>query len=447
LKNNKAIELPDGNKARQFASIEDLKEWISYELVEWQWIYNTNQSTDIKSIFNQFYQTTIKALLDRFLAYAEMITNEQNNEENDSTIREMYNEIRDITTFWNFPFSDTPLGKYILDLKNEHESTAVALCIIATPIRSVPTSNLEAAYKKQYSAWVTPVRHQIGWAMLEPYRTDAMRHYFQFQTLRNDAAQQARILTITETTKQASSILNNLKSIDQGTQKWINDTTKKTSESLDAAQDTYKERSRSILRKVIRRSIKDRRLSQKIKDTTQDEITNARDAYRSQIEFDDTVQYWSTKEGMHNKSKGLWLNALISSAGTMLAACIIVNLIPNGWLTLGTETQELILGLLHPVKVILSLLLISLGSYAIRFCSHQYSTQNHLYLEAVERQTMMKTYIGLMTNGKLNEQEDRKVALNTIFRPSNTGIVSDMGAVMPTDSIIKVFDSQSKRTH
>lgn len=47
-----------------------------------------------------------------------------------------------------------------------------------------------------------------------------------------------------------------------------------------------------------------------------------------------------------------------------------------------------------------------------------------------------------MSENKLKDSEDRKVALDVLFRPASTGIIQEQGNVMPTDSIIKVIRSK-----
>ena len=56
---------------------------------------------------------------------------------------------------------------------------------------------------------------------------------------------------------------------------------------------------------------------------------------------------------------------------------------------------------------------------------------------------MILTYLALMSENKLKEQEDRKIALDTLFRPSQTGIVAEAGSIMPTDSVIKILDKRT----
>ena len=85
---------------------------------------------------------------------------------------------------------------------------------------------------------------------------------------------------------------------------------------------------------------------------------------------------------------------------------------------------------------------LSIGSYLIKLTSQQFRTHQHLALEAEERSTMLKTYLALMSENKLKDAEDRKTALDVLFRPASTGMIQEQGSVMPTDSIIKIMRSR-----
>jgi len=58
-------------------------------------------------------------------------------------------------------------------------------------------------------------------------------------------------------------------------------------------------------------------------------------------------------------------------------------------------------------------------------------SQIHLNTDASERVVMAKTYIALLKDGKGPKDEDRQLVLQTLFRPSATGIVKD-DAIPPT---------------
>jgi hypothetical protein len=60
----------------------------------------------------------------------------------------------------------------------------------------------------------------------------------------------------------------------------------------------------------------------------------------------------------------------------------------------------------------------------------------HLSEDAYERVVMIYTYLSFIENGQLqNLQEDKKLILSSLFRPSNIGIIQDESSVTVTDII------------
>lgn len=146
-----------------------------------------------------------------------------------------------------------------------------------------------------------------------------------------------------------------------------------------------------------------------------------------------------SKRSDHNTSSKTWLGFLFGTIIlTAVAPFLIYNYLPVDVL----PEKKLLLGFINPISLVMSLLTVSLLSFGIRFCSRQYSSHKHLHLEAYERKTMLKTYLALMHEGKLNEYEDRKVALDTLFRPAQTGIVADTSSIVPSDQIVKIIEKQ-----
>lgn len=54
-------------------------------------------------------------------------------------------------------------------------------------------------------------------------------------------------------------------------------------------------------------------------------------------------------------------------------------------------------------------------------------SQLHLAQDAAERTTMVTTYLSLLESKSVLSEEDRKIFLAAIFRPTSDGIVKDDG--------------------
>jgi hypothetical protein len=66
-----------------------------------------------------------------------------------------------------------------------------------------------------------------------------------------------------------------------------------------------------------------------------------------------------------------------------------------------------------------------IGVWAIRVLVRLLLSNLHLEAEAVERRTMLLTYLALLRRGQGPSEQQRELILQTLFRPSATGIVKD----------------------
>ena len=73
------------------------------------------------------------------------------------------------------------------------------------------------------------------------------------------------------------------------------------------------------------------------------------------------------------------------------------------------------------------LVISTFGIWLTRLSAKIFVSNLHLRIDAGERAVMMKTYLALMREGNGLEENDRKLILQTLFRPSSTGIIKDDG--------------------
>ncbi|GGD73522.1 DUF6161 domain-containing protein [Lacimicrobium alkaliphilum] len=210
----------------------------------------------------------------------------------------------------------------------------------------------------------------------------------------------------------------------------------------DQQLQDFESYSRQLLRRYVSEKTRYIRRTNEVLQTGEETVEKAKDVYLSQIELDASVTYWESKKDVHKGSRKIWLIAMFALVALTAFSPLLVSLLPVPDLT----EDKLLLNAFNPMTLITSVLLISLLSFCIRLCSKQYSTQQHLYLEAEERKTMLKTYLALMNEGKLVEQEDRKVALDTLFRAAQTGIVAENGSIVPSETIIRIVEKQTAAT-
>ena len=79
------------------------------------------------------------------------------------------------------------------------------------------------------------------------------------------------------------------------------------------------------------------------------------------------------------------------------------------------------------------ILSITLTIWFVRILMKIALSNYHLAVDAKERIVMIRTYLALMQEGKGFEQDDRKVILDNIFRPTNHGIIKDEASITITD--------------
>ena len=83
-------------------------------------------------------------------------------------------------------------------------------------------------------------------------------------------------------------------------------------------------------------------------------------------------------------------------------------------LTLGTEVRLLVL-----------LLIVALLIWIVKITLKYFVGLLHLEVDAGERVVMAKTYLALIKDTKIMGQEDRRIILEALFRPTTTGLVQE----------------------
>ena len=144
------------------------------------------------------------------------------------------------------------------------------------------------------------------------------------------------------------------------------------------------------------------------------------DAYNSFMVLQAPVTYW---EGEQTRHQGLADKYGMRSAvfGVVVMAAVAFTV----WLVVGDETA---IGKI-PLWRIGALIAIVTGVIWIeRILVRMYLSHAHLATDAGERVAMAKTYLALVSDGKVTDDKDRRVILDALFRKATTGIVKDDGA-------------------
>lgn len=141
-----------------------------------------------------------------------------------------------------------------------------------------------------------------------------------------------------------------------------------------------------------------------------------RETYRQQLGLSAPVSYWKQKADTH-RSLGVGAFVLVVAAGGGF-----------GWFFLQQVAAVLRPGVeAGTAEVVVLLTLATLGVWAVRIFVRLFFSQVHLNTDARERAVMIETFLALLTSEDA-EKDERLLVLQTIFRPSSTGIVKDEAA-------------------
>lgn len=166
-------------------------------------------------------------------------------------------------------------------------------------------------------------------------------------------------------------------------------------------------------------------------DSVDQELKRIRRVYEEELALLAPVEYWTKKAKVHLISSALF--ALVSIASGVAIAYL-------GW--------QMVAGLLifHPDQVPAGFdpktefwrygVVIAAGTlmvWPLRILVRLLMSHLHLRSDAMERVTMAKTYLSLVRSKEGLSESDRRLILETLFRPSATGLVHDDAA--PTSAV------------
>ncbi|WP_010176313.1 DUF6161 domain-containing protein [Pseudomonas sp. PAMC 25886] len=157
----------------------------------------------------------------------------------------------------------------------------------------------------------------------------------------------------------------------------------------------------------------------------QQNIKNTVTAATSAILSAEPVKYWIDREDKHKKKAKafLWLIGLASVSFIAVLVILSLSVYKNG-------EQYIVLGFpitLPAEKFSIALLIIATTSaiWIIRVLVKLMMTNLALEIEALERSTMIRTYIA-MDNAKAEQAEEiRMLFYSTLFKPSNNSLTDD----------------------
>jgi len=146
-----------------------------------------------------------------------------------------------------------------------------------------------------------------------------------------------------------------------------------------------------------------------------EDLENLTKTYDDKLALQASVRYWKSQEKYH-KSASIWF----AIATGVAVAIVLYSLITfaNNHLAVGFKDIQV-------SRLLISALLASFGVWIVKICANLFMSHNHLRTDAQERRTMIHTYLALLRKGQGPREEDRQLILQTLFRPSNTGMIKE----------------------
>lgn len=173
-------------------------------------------------------------------------------------------------------------------------------------------------------------------------------------------------------------------------------------------------------------------------------IENTEGAYKEQMKLQASVEYWNTKAAVHRdaiKSSRLTL-ILFTLFGSAFLIGALFWIATTAVELAGKSTGDAAIYLkFAAIGAIVTTIIFWIGRVLLRI----YLSDRHLLTDAEERIAMVKTYLALTNEGKL-EPTDRALVLAPLFRSAADGIVKDDGPDASLAGIIaKAIDVRGGR--
>lgn len=160
------------------------------------------------------------------------------------------------------------------------------------------------------------------------------------------------------------------------------------------------------------------------------ELEKLNEVYRDQIALSAPVEYWRKKASQHRTQAWIW------GAATVVAAFAV------GYFFIDQADQILLQDQTPNYAQLITLLTIAtLGVWGLRLLVRLLFSQIHLRTDAQERSVMLQAFLALQREGHVDEKEKDSI-LNTLFRPTSTGVVKDDSAPPNVAEFISRFGSR-----
>ena len=439
---------------RIFENRSALQDYIENEINAWRWLVenNTAHSPAARDIYNALFFAPLKPLLDRF--------NPANAQYGDFTIGTSTNQYME---------SSSPDG-LLVDKAREKYGNVIATFLLlymtdsnrklllgqSSQIRGF-SENPALAYERAVGIQIALTSHDIS-GLVGDVRINSLDVILgNFQTEVDSS--------IEKIDERTNDMNNHIKT----TKEQIDKSASSIRRSLKRRTNSY----RNIALKVKIESKKTKEASDKSLSEARAQLATAKETYEDQVDLEASVTYWRARQATHEELKTKWLLVSIGFMILTFAALLIyysfngvtgiaklIHTDPVVQLAvqapasanapylapqaMSANAQQVLIRPYSDISFIVAdlagaALLITLMAVLIRISLRQFNTNSHLALDAEERVTFTKTYLALLNEGKLKSDDDRRLVLESLFRPSQLGGVVDTPFSSPIELILKTL--------
>jgi len=156
-------------------------------------------------------------------------------------------------------------------------------------------------------------------------------------------------------------------------------------------------------------------LEEKLKNA-EERLVAVEKTYDEKLALQSAVTYWGDKAVKHKQWSIFW-GLLVLVAGAASSLFLLLCMKEALHATRVADAQLWQVTQLALVAVF--------GVWIMRLLVRLLLSNTHLHTDASERRTMMLTYLAMMRERQLPDDDSRRLILQALFRPSSTGIIKD----------------------
>ena len=459
------ITLDFSGTEKKFTNINELREFMQSQQSTWSWLEQVAQQD---SNLDEVWQTYRRYLMrvSQFIGEYEMSLTKRGLP---TKLINLFIDQTETAAGLGFILAETPIALFIVGLKKREspEVAGYALAILNNIKVKVDDNN--------------PSAHQgVFWAeqyiiSLEPHSVEAQQkiqnltelaHAINLEKLHSELAiKNEQLIKETTDLKEQSSLL---------IQKAEDQVTEQASHFEDQAVNL------TIDFEAMRKEAKVELANYKTS------LTDFKVSFKEKVILDVTIKYWSDKHSRHRKIMVIMalLTFLIASStafvfsifaislfATTPEAIVFSNMVVNKIASIAPEFSKPLLDVIasttavHEIEISSSptsgttasdttvsvftsnntwkfsimLLISTFGVWLTRLSTKIFISNLHLETDAYERVTMFRTYFSLLEEGKGLDGDNRQLILETLFRPSSTGIIKDDGPANVLETLINTL--------